>query len=544
MANGIGRVGWRNFVATTPTTSAYLLDNYGGAAVAYSLRKLSSTYTGSAIRVRRYSDNSEQNIGFDTSGNLDTTSLLAFAGSSSVLVTTWYDQSGNNNNSVQTSALSQPKIIDVGNLNTLNGKPSIKFSSNRMVFTEIKSTGGMEIFCMNNFNTVNIGGSAWDLNSPIQAYTGGFVQDFAIGAKNSKMAIYTENNNSVSLQTLTGITATTPYIYNGYGSTTSTGIGFNNSNYFTGAATRNDLIVRALGQDGGSLWFDGNVNEIIVYPTVQPTNRSNINNNMNSYYSVYPTYTSRTAAFATATGITDTTVLNALNTFDTGLISNGLDTKMKALYPFVGGTANTHKYNFMDARDVDAAFRLTFSGGWIHSSTGAKPNGINTYANTFFNPVAQSIVKTNFGFSQYIRTNNVGYYCDLGVVSSNSGYIYSLNRFDTNSDYSRVFDNGSTGGNYLTRSDGMFTTQRNGETSQYFYRNGNQVFSKLTLATGPDINLDIYLAARNLYGNGNPGLISNRENSLTAFHDALTSEQVSILNMLTQAFQTTLGRQV
>ena len=47
---------------------------------AYSLRKLLTAYTGSAIRVRRSSDNTESDIGFDGSGNLDTSALLTFVG--------------------------------------------------------------------------------------------------------------------------------------------------------------------------------------------------------------------------------------------------------------------------------------------------------------------------------------------------------------------------------------------------------------------------------------------------------------------------------
>lgn len=64
----------------SPTAPAYLLDTYSGAAAAYSLRKLSTAYTGSAIRVRRDFDNFEQNIGFDVNGNLDTGSLQTFVG--------------------------------------------------------------------------------------------------------------------------------------------------------------------------------------------------------------------------------------------------------------------------------------------------------------------------------------------------------------------------------------------------------------------------------------------------------------------------------
>jgi hypothetical protein len=62
------------------TQNTPLLDTYSGAAAAYSLRLLDSTYTGSAIRVRRSSDNTEQDIGFNVFGELDTVSLTAFAG--------------------------------------------------------------------------------------------------------------------------------------------------------------------------------------------------------------------------------------------------------------------------------------------------------------------------------------------------------------------------------------------------------------------------------------------------------------------------------
>ncbi len=57
-----------------------LFSTYTGSNAAYSLRKLSSSYNGSAIRVRRSGDNIEQEIGFDITGNLDTTSLLSFIG--------------------------------------------------------------------------------------------------------------------------------------------------------------------------------------------------------------------------------------------------------------------------------------------------------------------------------------------------------------------------------------------------------------------------------------------------------------------------------
>jgi len=103
---------------------SYILDTYGSAKVAYSLHQLSSTATLSC-RVRRSSDNAEQDIGF-VSGDLDTTSLLSFVGANDGYVVKMYDQSGNSNDALQTVAVNQRQIVSSGALVTygVNGKAS------------------------------------------------------------------------------------------------------------------------------------------------------------------------------------------------------------------------------------------------------------------------------------------------------------------------------------------------------------------------------------------------------------------------------------
>ena len=64
------------------------------AAPSYSLRLLSSSYTGAAIQVRRSNDNAIMDIGF-SAGNLDTVTLKTFTGANNSYVSIWYDQSGN-----------------------------------------------------------------------------------------------------------------------------------------------------------------------------------------------------------------------------------------------------------------------------------------------------------------------------------------------------------------------------------------------------------------------------------------------------------------
>ena len=53
-------------------------DNFAGVTAYYSLRRFTKGEDNNAIRVRRSSDDTEQDIGFDANGDLDTTALLAF----------------------------------------------------------------------------------------------------------------------------------------------------------------------------------------------------------------------------------------------------------------------------------------------------------------------------------------------------------------------------------------------------------------------------------------------------------------------------------
>lgn len=103
--------------------------NKANTIAAYSLRIISIEYTGPAIRVRRSTDNAEQNISFNSIGELDTTSLLTFCGAGSGFVTTWYDQSGNTRNVTQSTAANQPIIVNAGALTIMGSKPTIQWPS-------------------------------------------------------------------------------------------------------------------------------------------------------------------------------------------------------------------------------------------------------------------------------------------------------------------------------------------------------------------------------------------------------------------------------
>ena len=88
-------------------------------------------------------------------------------------------------------------------------------------------------------------------------------------------------------------------------------------------------------------------------------------------------------AFISATGITDSTQMSAINTLVVDLKGYSLWTKMDALYPFVGGTSTTHKYNLKNPLDTDVAYRIVWSGGVTHDANGVTGNGVNAYGDTF-----------------------------------------------------------------------------------------------------------------------------------------------------------------
>lgn len=242
-------------------------------------------------------------------------------------------------------------------------------------------------------------------------------------------------------------------------------------------------------------------------------------------------------SFLTASGITDTTITNAIDTLVTGLKSNGLWNKFYAIYPFVGGTAFTHKWNLKDSRDLDAAFRLTFYGGLTHNSNGVTGNGLTGYADTYFNPVAQAINRENFGFSIYSRSASWGGYA-MGVTD---GASFSLLLRSGTTQYYGLFDDGSAFGT-VASGNKTLTTQRSSNTLQTLYRDGSSILSINTITTRANVNYPITLFCRN--GVGGIQNYSTINSALNCIHAILTPAEVATFNTLVVNFQTALSRNV
>jgi hypothetical protein len=215
---------------------------------------------------------------------------------------------------------------------------------------------------------------------------------------------------------------------------------------------------------------------------------------------------------------------------------------MKAIYPFVGGTATTHKFNLKNPLDTDAAFRLVFFGGWTHSANGAQGNGTNTYADSFFIPSTQYSVIDNAALSVYSRTNIIEGRCEIGCFNgSNSALQINVATTAFPPQQTGTYMNNVTESKFAdTDSRGFYIASRTGTTVTMFENSTLKVTQTTTALARP--NVKIYVGAQNIAGAAN--IPSSKQLAFASIGDGLTNTNASNLYTAVQAFQTTLGRQV
>jgi hypothetical protein len=299
-----------------------------------------------------------------------------------------------------------------------------------------------------------------------------------------------------------------------------------------------------IGGDGASTnYMTGRITSVQIY------------NRALSATEVLQNYTALSGRFGKTPTITDYDALNfvnaalisnetqqiAINTLTTDLKNAGLWSKMKAIYPFVGGTAPSHKWNLKDPRDVDAAFRLTFSGGWTHSSNGALPNGTNGFSNTYFAPSSVSTLNSN-SLGYYTGTNvsettadpvNMGSYNSESqaylVRKSNTSYSARMN--------GNIFSYNSNSMN------GFIVASKQSSTVSVIYSNSISLVSGNSGGTLPTAN--IYIGNLNLsFAGAYPDGWVKNDFRFAFIGDGLTDADAANLYTIVQKYQTTLGRQV
>lgn len=100
--------------------------DYNLASLVFSPFRLINSYTGNCWKIRRVSDSSLLDIGFDNNGYIDINAISTFLGSGQGRLNTYYNQKGVNN-FISESSSREPLIYDNGIVTGLEGITGIDF---------------------------------------------------------------------------------------------------------------------------------------------------------------------------------------------------------------------------------------------------------------------------------------------------------------------------------------------------------------------------------------------------------------------------------
>jgi len=229
------------------------------------------------------------NEGSSAGDYVPTTSSIAGDG----YVTTWYDQAGSND-ATQATAANQPKIVDAGVLVEENGKSAIDFDGvndglNAASANLVTANSAYSVFTVGLSNTVVSGYYYWGINATDNGTgTGravGFTPEFAVRVTGNAIFSNSASGSQELLSLLydgTTIQNHALYIDGINSAVSSSSSGSSPMNIANG-----DFRVGGWGPSATNS-LDGNIQEVIIYPSDQSSNRVGIETNINDYYNIYP----------------------------------------------------------------------------------------------------------------------------------------------------------------------------------------------------------------------------------------------------------------
>lgn len=260
-----------------------------------STRKGDKNWNSPIMNLRRSSDNAEKEFYFDSNSTISLssedgsgTSLGTWAGSDTVYVQTWYDQSGNGRNMAQNNASTQPILINAGSLVTENSRTAISFNGDYMFGTNPPSYSDFSIYGVTTSNDtktrnncwVSCGGSSDGLFLFNQLTSGYGLSRIRNGGANYDSNYDLDLSGVQGIFVAQSISEQLQMFYNDNSGTTSAtypSVGFAGSNFYLGA---NSIIL-------SSLYLIGTVQEFTMFASDVSSNRVTIQDNQNSYYNVY-----------------------------------------------------------------------------------------------------------------------------------------------------------------------------------------------------------------------------------------------------------------
>lgn len=230
-------------------------------------------------------------------------------------------------------------------------------------------------------------------------------------------------------------------------------------------------------------------------------------------------------------------------------INEGLWGAYRALYGMLGGTSASHKWNWKDPRNLDAAFRLTFSGTATHSSLGYVLDG-TSHADTNFVPSTGLTDTSKITIGFYSQTQNItGIQVDFGaavngIIMPTTGVTGLVVSYLGNAYFETNSDSGSTGNAIASNSNtkGLFVGARN-INSITLHRNA-ALLATNTSASQTITSSSLYLGARHYQSaSTNPNFFSLKTISLAfIIDDGLQSADVIRISNIMMAGQGIINR--
>jgi len=311
-----------------------LLDTYSGASAAYSLRKLSNSYSGPVLQARRSGDNVEVDVSFDQNGVISLDSRVtnvpeetsgADQGSTAAVnlgqfvadsgytdadslgsprdatAMTWYDQSGNSNDAAATNAAKQPKIYDASSGLVLddNNKPTLSFDTNDMelaneiflrsntpdaflisIVAEGRESGTTNGEYFTGHTQAALNFFATEAGSGLDRFALRHTNEADTGNVNLRFAFSADVAASeMALLNIYVESSTKKMQFNGQQLTGTGNSSWSNTNGYK-------LNIRTIGR-GYSSDLNLKYSELIIWANQGSTDLSNIQSNINTFYSIF-----------------------------------------------------------------------------------------------------------------------------------------------------------------------------------------------------------------------------------------------------------------
>lgn len=258
----------------------YLLDTYTGATGAYSLRALSESYqsTNPVVQVRR-SDNTLDSF---TADEVTDGTLSSFCSGTDGFVRIMFNQTGGSNAVQVTKNSWQPKIVSSGTVLVdgllFDGTDDFLGCG----FTQ-GTASSQSIFAVTQTS---------DLTNNRMIIDGRDANDDGIGMFYITSSDYVRFHvDTTDVFSNTSLSANTEYLFSGiYGSTTSTFYqnGTQTDTDATAPSSSSSVTDYLIGRNAysGAAFWQGSIQEIIIYPTDESSNRSGIESDIMTHYGI------------------------------------------------------------------------------------------------------------------------------------------------------------------------------------------------------------------------------------------------------------------